>query len=400
PEHLERLYRLVWWADDGGHPAIRLELPPGSDASVDARATLTKVSRKGDVLEIGMEETEGRWDALRRMRRLGSVLGKLPSGTRVELCTYDSEDEVGRQRYQGELREGRLHLSHTYPALTAEVLRQALELSRQSEEESHLVAETPGVAEEAARFARKDWADGGNLSVEVEGRRITVREKEDVDRSWLQILGCEVFCRSPLFQRYWPLARVVEEREKHALDWESTLSQISVQLGQAFNQQAGISTGALIFRGARGTYHRSSLAGIKWLNEADLEQADRQMQEAGFEPLGDFNADHLGGACMRAYACPERDAWGCAVAGAQKEFILEFFSQTEQGDSLTTTTYPVADSLPKKKIHKSSHPEATPVELLATHREHLARLGRPRDAAPALEEVAAAVDEFLVRMAR
>ncbi|MCE7869335.1 hypothetical protein DYH09_03045 [bacterium CPR1] len=386
-EHLPRLHRLSWWTDGDSWPALRLLLPAGSALELDFERLLCQGKQTGQQLEITCEKTAARWEHPRRLERLGAALTAVPDGTELELAMGG---DAPATRYRGTVSNKTWHISESSLKLTGEVLARALELSRQCDEEDWL--EAGSLAAEVARGFQAEWNDP--CEVRVQGTRIFF-DDADEDRSWLLLCGGEVFLREPSFQKHFPdLEKVLREREKESQALQQSLS----QLGASFNQAMGIKSGELILKGKKSAYHRSSLVDLPWLTEEDVDLADRELAELGYEPVGDLMADAMAGAMLRGYCRPGGTAWASITTGAQGEFIREFFSNCEDGSSLTTTTLPEAEARPARKLLKLSCPELEVRELLAAHEAELKKLGlKPGPTGSDLIALAADVDDYLVR---
>jgi hypothetical protein len=390
---LAQVYRVAWLCTDSADPAVAVTLPQGARPEIDWQDLADSVAWEGDRVLLGYGETPDKWRGMRRMEDLGACLGSLPDGSILELLT-GCEENVGRQRYQGQVQGGIWHIHKVYPAMPRRRLAEALAFSRALDEQDFLEA-----PDEASARQIQDAIEGERalLGVEVDrqGARLQVRVKGDRDRGALMMAGSVAFRR--LFGDVWDFSQV-EEDVSETLEAFAQFSQaIARRVQGALPAAPGFEEGKEITRLRGAVYRQARLTSLDFVLPADVEMLDREMEALGLRPLGDLRTDKVPYAIMRGYAAPGASAYGAALANTQGEFVVEFHSEVADGGSVTTSSRPGLKADKKKKCYRASHPTAEVAELWRLHQEALARHGGGAPVQGTLEDLCQALDRSLQR---
>lgn len=114
----------------------------------------------------------------------------------------------------------------------------------------------------------------------------------------------------------------------------------------------------LLWEGKKGRFHRSEMRESKWLGAEEVDWIDRSFAQL---------------------------------------FIREFFSQSREGQRLTTTSLPFSEEKAGKKLFKQVLPQADLAGLLQAHRDRLQEWsGGWLECPPDLQVLARSVDEYMV----
>lgn len=392
-ENLDRLFRLAWWCDEDAWPAVRVQLSQDADPGWNWERSGAFVVQQGRQMSFGVEESGARWDSQRKMGRLGASLQVLPEGSDLEFRVAGTRPLCAR----GTLVGGVWRLTAFFPALASSTLERALELSRQSEGTELLASdEDTALATEQSLSAEWSIGEDSQWGLSRQGRVLRA-VTSDGDSDWLQLFGAHLFLHEREFREAFDLhqrlAKVLQENEEH----RAAMQNLGQQLAQGLNQLMGLQHGELLWEGKKGRFHRSDMRQSKWLRVEEVDRIDSSFAQLGFEPFGDLLSTAASGSVMRVYACAQQDGWGVAYAAPNQLFIREFFSQTRDGQRLTTTSLPFSEEKPGKKLFKQVLPQAGLAELLQAHRGRLREWpGGWQECLPDLQVLARSVDEYMV----
>ena len=392
-EKLDRLFRLAWWCDDDAWPAVRVQLSQEADPSWNWERSGAFVVRQGRQMSFGVEESGARWDSLRKMGRLGASLQVLPDGSELDFRVASTRPLSARGTVVG----GVWHLTAFFPTVASTTLERALDLSGQSEG-TELLASDEETALATERSLSAEWSIGedSQLGLSRQGRVLRA-VTPDGDSDWLQLFGAHLFLHEREFREAFDLhqrlAEVLRENEEH----QAAMQNLGQQLAQGLNRLLGLEHGELLWEGKKGRFHRSEMRKCKWLGAEEVDRIDRSFAQLGFEPFGDLLSTGASGSVMRVYACAQQDGWGVAYAAPNQLFIREFFSQSREGQRLTTTSLPFSEEKAGKKLFKQVLPQADLAGLLQAHRDRLQEWsGGWLECPPDLQVLARSVDEYMV----
>ncbi len=406
--HLHRLYRIVWFIDDGAEPVLRLVAPKGGAlpeldwASIDAET----MDDEGGLL-VAWDETGGQWETLRRLEDAGTLLarGGLENETAIALMTAsigddDEPDDPARQLYGGTVRDGRWHIGHVFPKIGRPDLERALALSAAVDEADELELASVEEAERVVARAESELAFGGDqLTFEREGSVVRPRWDGEPTRMAMGLVATSAF-RAVFEDGPWDLSGLEEEDE--AMDAAMQQLQQGIQtLATAFQQKAP-GAGREVHRGERGRYLAGSLVALPHVTADDVVASDAEMAAQGLAPIGDLICEAAGNAVVRGYVGDAVAGYGVIMATTEGLYATELYTALDDRTSVTTSTNPGAadidPSAGKRGCFLVARPELELEELLEAHRKAVkGKTGKPAAAPPTLEGLATAIDEFLTR---
>ena len=139
--------------------------------------------------------------------------------------------------------------------------------------------------------------------------------------------------------------------------------------------------------------HRDTIDALKAATVAAL-------NGLGFEPLGELLCERFADVRLRGFARPG-PTWAVYMRSFSGR-VLEYYTELEDGSSLTCSTNPATADAPHKQIFRRPFPTASPTELLTQHEQQLTALAAERGTSataitPSLEHLAQALDRFLLR---
>jgi hypothetical protein len=374
------LFMVPWLIMDANvHPALFISPEP-----VLPWSEIEAVSAAhGDGVIVGHEETGGRYKSLRDMEDLAGLLGSLPDGTRLELLTSSDED-AGKQRYTGIVASGQLIIRETAPALSSETLRRAIEFARSKDEKFEL-----GSLEKANQLIQLSAGSLGflGMEVELEGTSVVGILNGEAGEEAAELLKPLVF--QVLFSDGpWEFPPPDQEAQE---TMDALNSMINAFAGPDPKGER------LLYSGDVARYFTARLCSQSHVIPADQERLDDEMRALGFEVLGDLSCNKVMQTVLRGYSGPEGD-WAVGTAHAAMAFWYEFYTAFQDGSSITTTTNPMAENRPSKKLFKHTHANLEPPELLKRHRAAVKKHGqKPIASTTKIEDLCKAIDDCLKR---
>lgn len=380
PMRLDEVFMIAWMASNSdAYPAVRFRPDPKIDFSeVEAAAETVD----GQLL-VGHREGGSRWQSLKDLRDLGTLLGELPEATEIELFTA-TDEAYGCHRYVGILRGGVWALTHTYPATDKATLIRALKLATADPIE----LDSEELAEKVEALVEEDF-DGTYLRVVRDGRRLQGQMKNEADESVTHMIRpfafAVVFADGP-----WP-SSVLEEEDDDDDD-----DDFSLQLSNMFTQPDPPGK-ELIYAGSFGRFFPSEITQLEHVVAEDRSLLDGEMEALGFKSLGGLCCNKIPGTSMLGYAGGD-GAYAVGTASQGGMFVVEFYTAFQDGSSVTTSTNPDVEDIKKKKILRKSFTHLEPAELLAEHRKAVRDRGQqPVVGEASLKGLAQAIDEYLER---
>ncbi|MFC1851997.1 hypothetical protein ACFL27_17530 [candidate division CSSED10-310 bacterium] len=396
-QELKILFQIIWLADDGAQPAVFIKTPVQADINIqwDQVDAITHKINEGII--VGHEETGSKWGALRAIEDLSCLLMDLPSDTEMELLAA-GELHLNRQRYKGMVRNKQFLITHTYPAMSREILLKALALSRQVEAGDFIQAETEQQANQVILDAEEEL---GLLKMKMEGKgcQIYARdEKGNPDPGLLAMVAYHLFQR--MFKDGpWDFSEI-EREEADCREAVDVLDQAVQKIAHfIFPKKSEFHDGAVVHQGKASRFGMSNITAMPHVVPEDIEILDEEMKALGFQPLGDMVCEKISNVVIRCYAAENSVIYGMAMAGAdQKTFVVEFYSNFDDQASISTSTMPGVESRHRKKIYRYSHPWSDYKDLFARHNQTVAdHNANPVTAQPTLKAYAETIDSFLVR---
>jgi len=451
---LHHVWLLSWFSNNDADFALTVDLPDGEAAEPtwpeqpvaceqrdqelddeedyeDEPGELT-VHRAGQQIRVGVG-----WSSISRrvrwLQAIGKSLAEYPGDATISMLSAEIRldeqggESPGTQVYRGRITGDRFEITHTYPELDVDTLRDALALA----------AETDSTAPMQARS--EDELEAVFAGAETSGLLFPLPEFDGLDvihedrHSLASVFFRERFAGS------WPIA---------ADDDLADLLGIGAAIGDAIANAVVGAPGAdgveVVFDGEFSRYRRAAAEDIdrpslETLSESldrefekvrsrfrtevlgesvetrtatrqdestefdpsSTESVNEAMAALGFEHMGDLVCDRFSDVTMRGFAPREGNAYGCHMRSLLARGVIEFVTSFTDGATFTTSTNPELQNLPHKGIYGRSLPDANPEQLLAEHRqsiEELAAAGRePVAVEPTLEGLAKAVDAFLVK---
>ena len=378
---LRDLVTIPWLVTDSDmHPAIFVSPVPERDwSSIEAETLLVE-----NGIVVSHLESGSRFRCLQDVEDVAHLLGALPDGTILELLTTGPDDSA-RQRYRGTVKNGTLVLTASAPAMSASTLKRALDFARKSDD--FLEFENPDQVEQFCRRLESELSFG-DTEAEVEGNRVTIR------MIGLSVEDATSLLRPLAFQVLFPNGPWVFPEPD--LETMEVLENLSTFI-QAFTPPDP-TDGTLVYAGQMARYFTAVLESQAHLNPQDKKILDEEMKELGFQPVGDFCCNKIYQTVMRGY-CNGNGDWGLAAAHADSMFWCEFYTLFADGSSVTTTTNPLAQNKPSKKLFKTAHPSLEPLDLWNQHIQATAQRATDKSNAAQkdLEGLCSLIDECLER---
>jgi hypothetical protein len=380
PTQLNELFMIPWLVTHSeAHPSLRFSEDPGKKwKDVEAR-----YRQEDEGFVVGHDVGGGRWQSLKDVRDISTLLLELPEGLEMELFTATDYPE-GRQRYVGSIKGGKWEIDRSHPSMDSQTLTAAMQFA--SREPIEMPTEEQ--AQRAAEVAQMDL-DGTFMNVLREGKLLTGLMRDEPDESVTEIIRGFAFAVA-FEEGPWSFQDLDEEEE------DEELAELTAQLNAALTQPDPTGK-ALVYAGQFGRYFPGDLLSMPTLIEQDRKILDQEMQELGFESLGELTCNKMHNMVLRGYAGGD----GCYAIGQASYggmFVVEFYTAFVDGSSVTTSTNPHVSHIPKKKIYRSSHCALEPEGLLREHEKALAKHGqKAKSGAATLEGLAQAIDEYMER---
>jgi hypothetical protein len=417
---LPHVWHLAWFCDTDVDVGIEIQLPKGAQFEADWSG----------IENLQVEERKNGWrlappwGPMGWMRRVLSQIAQrlkgVPDGSKLELVCSDENEELtaGRQRYRGIVRNGQWRIEATFPAVTANVLSDALALVAQIKKRTPMKARSEEEAEAVVQAAsRSDWFDS-ETQPQRTGRE--VRVKKDY-RAHLTMM----FFRQR-FRDTWNVRESEAADEESHAEWDEAMAQLDTQLRERFGAQT---TDEVIYAGRKAVFRRSDMSQVaqqksplqgltaifgrlyedsmkdeKITEQRDpVAETDAGMKAVGLEVLGDMVCDKFYDVVIRGYGAEGSDTYGVLMRSGFGDFYVDFVTNFEDGTSLTTTTTPGVKDIAKKKkkMYRRSYADKGVEYLHTQHRKRVTELVKkglvPKPAPASLAEMAKAMDEFLVR---
>jgi hypothetical protein len=395
PVDLGGVFQLAWWVAEEPRPAVRVVLPGDQPFNVDWARCMVEGVREGNELRIGLEPSSSRWAHGNALDRLSAQLQELPDSSVLELAVGGDVPLLA----VGRVLESRWRLEAFYPAVDCAVLARALELSRESRQETGLTARDEATASAAEASLTKEWSlsEGSPVALRRQGRTLQVISDAEVS-SWNRLFAGHVFLQDQEFRSAFGLQAKFDETMEEIDESEDWLQDLSQQIAFGVGQLAGIVQGQMVYSGKKATFHHSDIRGTKWLGPEEVDLSDEELRALGFKPLGDMTAD---GVIIRPYAGREGDCLAVVNATFDGKYLREFFSRCADGNCLTTSSLPSSENKPERKLHRQSLPELDFGDLLKAHRGRIREEGwQPEPCPTDLQTVAVWMDEYLVAWSR
>jgi hypothetical protein len=379
---------------------LTVTLPPGSDRTALvplAEEDAGPVEMTADGFRMGLPNHLflGR-DDLRRLlgKSLARLLFRLPDGAVLDIAFAEQGHPALTQRYRGPVRAGTWQISETYPALTHEVLVEALDLARKADRPRHK-ARDEAEAEAVVELARHDpnlW----DMKVQRKGRAV-----------WCEsdIVGhlSKVFFRHR-FGAFWDVAahdREAWEKHRQHLELQRRMRKAGAE---AARRRAAPHDDVVLLEGRHGRYWASDFTRLTELEQETRQKIDAAMTELGFVHVGDLVAKKQRDIVLRAYVSTDWMCLGLLMAKRTMYLGYEFFSRFADGSTLTTTTSGAVDSQPEVGSYYKVCPGLEVAALFAKHRWGIERFRTHKGTTPVrldgtLPGVARELDAALARRA-
>lgn len=376
---LKRLYQIPWTACRAeAHPSVRLS--PAHEfkwSSVEAIAEMVD-----EDLIVGHNESGARWQSLRDIDDLSTLLVDLKDGTELELFT-SGEEQGSKQRYRGTVTGGIFTIDSTQPAMNLEVLTRAYEFVGCKDE--RLSLPSAEVAAQAALWANEDLG-GTYMGADSEGCEFWgVSEGQfcaDTHALVLPYAFAAMFKDGP-----WALNLDFGEEDD---DTTQLLQRLSAAMTSPDPKGE-----RLVLSGDYGRFFTGRLTSLDHVIDEDVLLLDEEMTSLGYQPLGDLTCNKIPGTVLRGYA--GHDGYSIGMA-SQASFFVEFYTAFQDSSSITTTTNAMAGNIKKKKIFRKAYTHLEPEGLFEEHRRAVDDHGQKVVAGPpTLEGLARAIDEYMVR---
>lgn len=414
---LPHVWCLAWFCDTDVDVGVGIQLPKGAQFEADwsgIENLHVKERKNGWRLALA-------WGPIGWMRRglsqIAQRLKEIPDENQLELVCSNEEEEctAGNQRYRGTVRSGQWHIEKTFPAVTAQVLSDALALAAQIEKKTPMKAHSEEEAEAVVQAAsRSDWFDNETQPQRI-GREVRVQRDR---RAHLAMM----FFRQR-FRDTWNVSESEADDEESRTEWDDAMAQLDTQLRERFGAPT---TDEVIYTGRKAVFRRSDMSKVAQSNPLQgltaiferlyedsmkdekiteqpdpVAETDVGMKAVGLEVLGDMVCDKFYDVVIRGYGAEGSDTYGVLMRSGFGDFYMDFVTNFEDGTSLTTTTTPGVKDIAKKKMHRRSYADKGVESLHAQHRKRVAEFVAkglvPKPAPASLEAMAKAMDEFLVR---
>lgn len=385
-------YWFAWMCRDGVFAQVRLET---QGRSLDIEWPTLKagfaVEQTSDGYVIDLEGNNAKWTNIGRLHRLGHLLTDLPDGvvlsldTSEELQDDDFEDDerlAGFHRYRGEVRSGKWFIAESYPAATADELRDIFQLAREVDKGDPITMRSQEEIDSVLANAKKNDFLLRNKMPVANGLTL-----QAADLTLTAFLGNWV-----IRERYsgrFPMISLDEGLD----EWDAAMDKLT----EAF---AAVHTDPnVVFAGVSGNFHKTDMSTHKAMTPEAVRKHDDAMVMQRMIPIGDIVSERISDVVIRGYVHVTEPIYGAMNRNAFGFGSSDLFSRFSDGWSLTTSTMPGSDQ-PKKKIYRQGGSD----DLAELMRLHLAKLeqlsakhGKPKAIRADLQGLAEAVDAYLVK---
>jgi hypothetical protein len=340
---------------------------------------------------------------------ISRALGTPPDGTQIEFTFVVKGLAEKCHRYTGSYRNQVLELERAYPAVTADVLSDALDLVEQVFGE-HSIAFNSEDDEEAVR---RDYHRSQGEVPRIRNGKImpgpgsragviqTLLFGRFEDRGPWDIAGAR-----KLVEDDWELYEQItnpgddeEEDDDEPLDAESAeeLERFNTML-QQMNEAAELMNKAkvvphgeeVVYQGRTGNFLKASMADLKHVPQDHLAEHDATMVKLGLRPIGDFVGDadqrqeitrcYVGQHALGLRGQRNEDnqfGWADVSNGAVlvdfSHGTSEFHTHFEDGTTLVTTSIDALHSKPEAGVYVRAYEDVTVARLWEKHLDGITR---------------------------
>ena len=368
---------------------------------------------------------------------IADALGTPPDGARIQLTfVVDGLAEMCH-RYAGVYRDKCLQLERAYPAVTAAVLGDALNLVDQIFD-SRSIAFTSSDEESAVRsnYQRSQ----GDVPRIRDGKIMpTVGTRDGViqtllferfeDRGPWDIAGAR-----KLVEDGWELYNqitspdddddTVDDDDDEPLDEESSkelerfnnMLQSMSEAVERVNEAKVVPHGEeVVYEGRTGKFLRSSMSDLEHVDQGRLEEHDATMDSFGFRRIGDFVGDadqrqeitrcYVGQQALALHGHRNEDnqfGWADVSNGAVlvdfSQGTVEFHTHFENGMTLVTTSIDATHSKPEVGVYVRAYEDVAATKLWEKHLDGINRFKEHRSTVPIDHSVFSEAARFLATM--
>jgi len=399
-KRLDRLGFIVEAFTVGDRPGVVLSVslpknklkqaPAPSDGDVEIKLT-------ADGFRLGFLDSGSlHWDALKMLlgKELTRTLSRAADGTILDLAFAAEGRPALIQRYRGPLAGGQWRIAETYPPLSADALKEGLELAARRDRERQKVRDD-AEAEAVLALARRDPCLHDN---KVERDGLTLSCEFDFDGA---------LARAIFRHRHgaaWNLAAYERDAAAKLKQQAEQRRAMRRAAAEAARRRAAPHDQEVLFRGQAGLFWRSAFEQLTDLEQDTRQQWDAALAALGFQYLGDLVAKKQRDIVLRIHARPDGSCYGVLMGKRTMYLGQEFFTRFADGSTLTTTTNGAVDSHPEVGVYYVQGGGLTPEGLYEKHLWGVERFRNHKHTTPAalpltLVGVAAEIDAAFTRVA-
>jgi hypothetical protein len=358
---LALLARLAWFGSRNVVYEVRLGGPDAAALAARAWPDGVFAVPEGEVLRLLISSDIYPPMVLRTIEEIGTLLGALPDGTKIELLAEPLDGmpgaptDAGRMRCMATVKSAEAIVVGAWPQVEAKVLEAALALAREVTSGTTLSVRDDAEGESILAFAKRNFgphldADRPKLS------NGAIRTKEP--QGTITLVGVAAF--AVRFGDTWPHIDLGDDDDDDDDDGMFPTKPIQ---------------GKEIWRAPNGRVYNQTMATLVSQDVAESVKArSRAFVADGFKEVGDLVCDQYENVAARAYAKPGEPTWGVFYCAAPDEVSLRLVSQFEGGGMLVTSVDRNArDDEAKKFFHTGVH-GANTRDLMDAHAKRLAEL--------------------------